>query len=129
MTSISRLLLGAVAGFGLFAGAASTLAHDRGTDGLCELRLTPIPGGTRLEAYLSPRAGMSGSYAVKVRDSGHGGSATIDQSGDFNAAAGDDLVLSEIELSTSARRLDAEFKLRSGGTTYVCPLRIVPTSL
>lgn len=128
MTTASRILIGMVSGVGVIAGAAmSTSAHDRASETICEVTLTAIPGGTRLEARVLPRAAMTGSYALKVREKGRSGSASIDQSGEFSASR--DTVLSEIELSTAGRQLHTEFTLRSGGKTYVCPLRAVPTSL
>lgn len=128
MTTASNILIGLVSGIGVIAGAAmSTSAHDRASEGICELTSTAISGGTRMEARVFPRAAMTGSYALKVRERGRSGSASIDQSGDFSATR--DTVLSEIELSTAGRQLDTEFTLRIGGKTYVCPLRTVPTSL
>jgi len=130
MIRVSKTLIGMGSGLGLMAFAAmSTSAHDRASDGLCELVLTATSGGTRLEAQVNARAPMTGSYALTVREKGAAGSVNVDQSGDFRAANNERVVLSEIELSTAARRLDAEFTLRTGGKTYLCPMRTVPTTL
>lgn len=132
MSFVPNILIGLAAGASLIVAAAvSTSAHDRTSERpverLCELTSTAVPGGTRLEARVFPRAAMSGSYAVTIRDTTRAGSASIDQSGDFSATG--ETVLSEIELSTAGRKLVTDFTLRSGGKTYVCPLRIAPTSL
>lgn len=130
MTPVSKSLIGLALGLGLVACAAVATSADGPASGaLCELRQTVIPGGTRLEARVFPQAAMTGSYDLNVRDARRSGSASIDQSGDFSASRGDTLVLGEIELSTQARHLDASFTLRSGGKTYLCPLRSHPTEL
>lgn len=130
MTPVSKSLIGLASGLGLVACAAvATSADDHAPETLCELSQIAIPGGTRLEARVFPQAAMTGSYELTVRDTGRGGSSSIDQSGDFSAARGDALVLGEIELSTQARHLDASLTLRTGGKVYTCPLRSRPTSI
>ena len=72
--------------------AAHTVASQDSADVQCEIRAKPMAGGMELEAVVASGTPLSGTYQFDVRKSGHAGTSSSAQSGDFDAVAGEAVV-------------------------------------
>ena len=86
----------------------------------CELQLTETRDGTELVARAHADRTLSGTYALDIRQRSAGGSATIRQSGDFEADPGKPALLAESTLGGTRRSIEAELTLTADQITRRC---------
>lgn len=87
---------------------------------VCELQITETRTGTELVARAHASRALEGTYALDIRQRGGGGSATIRQSGEFEAAPGKPVLLAETTLGGPRRSIEAELTLTSGKIMRRC---------
>ena len=72
--------------------AAHTVATADSADVQCLIRAKTIGGGINLEAVVASETPLSGTYQFDVRKSGHAGTSSSAQSGDFDAVSGEAVI-------------------------------------
>jgi hypothetical protein len=101
------------------AFAADTTGAMAG-DGLsCEIKVVKSGGDVELKGIVHASRAMSGTYKFKISQSGGGGSADINQGGDFDLAAGESQVVGEATLG-DADGLRAKLSVSAGADTTYC---------
>lgn len=119
-----RILLAASALIVTGAACASTvLAPVRPTADTplrCELQLTETRGATELVARAHTAKALQGDYALKIHQRSAGGTATLTQSGPFEAGPGAPALLAETTLGGTRRSIEAELTVTSGNLHHRC---------
>ncbi|MCC5999808.1 MAG: hypothetical protein JJU19_02960 [Pararhodobacter sp.] len=112
-----------VAGFAAAAcGMGTGLAGaEASADPLrCELRITERGGSTTIEGRVSAERVVQGSYRLAIAARSGGGSAMINQSGDFEVRPGAPAELGQTTLGGSAARYTADLEIRVNGQRLRC---------
>lgn len=86
----------------------------------CSVALDAIPGGTRIEGQVTSTRAVTGSYALAVTSRSSGGSASIRQSGDFSARAGETTRFGETQLTGSPAHQSVDLEIRVEGQRLSC---------
>lgn len=87
------VVMASLAAAGVVAATAqsNTTAAAGSSPVRCEIEISQAPGSVDLQALVSSRVAASGTYRLRVSKSG-GGTADIDQSGDFSITSGSEVV-------------------------------------
>ena len=121
---LSKLVLPAAAlGVAVFGLAASTNAHssnDHAAPVTCEISVSKGRYGHTYEGVVHAESAAKGTYKLSLSKRGNGGSAMINQSGDFNVAAGDSESLGQATFGGLPSMVDATLTLRMKGKTLTC---------
>ena len=83
----------------LIAAAAFSAPPAASMAPRCEVRITTIPEGLRIDGVVHGRPGKSGFYQLLLEKSGHSGSSQVSQGGAFTIPAGAEAVVSESEFN------------------------------
>ncbi|MCC5983987.1 MAG: hypothetical protein JJU42_06450 [Rhodobacteraceae bacterium] len=118
LAATALIVTGAACATTVIAPARSVPKAD--TPLRCDLQITETRTGTELVARAHASRALKGSYALDIRQRGAGGSASIRQSGDFEAGPGEPAVLAETTLGGTRRSIEAELTLTSGKITRRC---------
>lgn len=109
---------------GITAACGAAIAHDsapRNADPVrCELRLQAVAGGTQIEGRVVADRPVAGTYQMALTSRSSGGSTTIRQGGDFEAAPGADAILSQTRLMGAPSRQHVDLEVRVGGRRIAC---------
>ncbi|MCC5989626.1 MAG: hypothetical protein JJT95_18315 [Pararhodobacter sp.] len=111
-------------GFAALAGGQGGSAQ--GADGAtqqpvrCELRIDALPGQTVFGGQVSADRPVHGSYRLGISSRSAGGSATISQSGDFEARPGVPALLGETRLGGTPAGYRAELEISFEGRRMGC---------
>ncbi len=117
-------------GFAAIAGAQVTGGDASDSQPLrCELTITERPGATVIGGVVSADRPVQGSYRLGITSRSAGGSARINQSGDFTAAPGSPAQLGETVLGGAPSRYRAELEISVGGQRLGCLEASVPDAL
>ncbi len=108
----------AAAACGIGAGAAGSSAVAEPLR--CELRITERAGATTIAGRVSADRLVQGSYRLAIAAQGGGGSATISQSGEFEARPGAPAELGQATLGGSAARYRADLEILVDGLRLRC---------
>jgi hypothetical protein len=130
---LPALALGlAITGFAAAAcGVAATSANPAQTEGLtmahasagpvrCELVLDEVRGSTTIEGRVTTDRPVSGTYRMSIMSRSAGGSAVINQSGDFAARPGAPTLLGQTTLGGSPAGYRANLELTVAGQRQTC---------
>lgn len=127
---LPALVLGlTVSGFAAAAcGVAATSAttpqatpvHASGDPVRCELVLNEARGATTIEGRVSTDRPVSGTYRLSIASRSSSGSATINQSGDFDARPGSPALLGQTTLGGARANYRADLELNVGGRRLTC---------
>lgn len=110
----------------LATACGAVLAHDQitadnPTHARCELRLTPVSGGTEIDGrVIAPTGTVRGTYDLAMTSRSSGGSVALRQSGDFEARPGADAVLTETRLPGQPSRQDIDLRVTVAGAVLPC---------
>lgn len=104
------------------AVATMTAAKQSDASQFCDIKATPQAGMVRLEAFAKGDAG--GTYSLHVEKSGNGGQSVINQSGNFDGAAGRPQLLGAVTLDGVGVRYKAVLDLSIDGKNYSCTRQI-----
>ncbi len=115
----AALLLAACAVPGM--GGAETGPKVPAAPFACALRAVQSGTGVEITGSLEAVRAVAGRYRLQLGQTGGSNGATIDQGGDFTAAAGETLTLGQIALS-GATRLNGQLTVDWTGGTVTCPL-------
>lgn len=108
----------AAAACGMGAGLASS---DTAADPLrCELRIAERGATTVIEGRVSADRVVQGSYRLAIAARSSGGSAMINQSGEFEARPGMPAELGQTTLGGSAAQYRADLEIRVDGQRLRC---------
>lgn len=111
-------------GFAALAGGqGGTAAGDDGATQQplrCELHIDARPGQTVIGGQVSTDRPVQGSYRMGITSRSSGGSATINQSGDFTAAPGAPAQLGETVLGGTPAHYRAELEINVEGRRLGC---------
>jgi hypothetical protein len=124
-TYIRNLILPAaalsIAVFGLAAGTSASSSDDKTSDLpiACGVSITKSGYGNTYQGVVQASEAVSGSYEFRVIKTGGGGSATINQSGAFAIAAGDEATLGQASFGGPAT-VDAQLVLHWNGMKLLC---------
>lgn len=123
---LSRPALAAFALILLPVGAVATVTSAKPSDStqLCDISATTSSGMVKLDALLHADKAVAGSYTFQVRKTGGGGSSTINQGGDFNAAPGQTATLSSVSLGSQGAVYKAKLDVTIGGKSFSCMKQI-----
>lgn len=109
---------------GVTAACGAAIAHDAAPTQpaplRCEVRLDAVAGGTRIEGRVIADQPVSGTYVMAMTSRSAGGSTTIRQAGDFEAAPGADAILSQTQLMGAPSRQQVDLEVRVGGRRLPC---------
>lgn len=108
----------AAAACGIGAGAAGGSAVVEPLR--CELRITESAGATSIAGRISTDRPVRGSYRLAIASQGGGGSATINQSGDFEARPGTPALLGQTTLGGGAAGYRADLEILVDGLRLRC---------
>jgi len=118
------VVIPALAALGLAtAGHATSDAPNPRSALSCAIEVGRSSGGVELQAVVAGAAGNTGNYRLVVRKTGGGGSADIDQSGEFATGKGGSSVLSTVSLGGDGR-YTARLSVSSGGRSAECTKRV-----
>ncbi len=113
--------------FVLLLGAGAAIAGSHNQDKelnrerlSCEIQEEKERGGLTLRGYVSANATVSGSYQLRVINSSNGGSANLQQDGDFRVAKEHPVLLGQITLGSRTADYDATLTLIVDGKTVTC---------
>ena len=87
---------------------------------ICEIAVAKSGRSVNLQALVHAEADLHGTYRFSIAKTGSGGSAMINQGGNFAVAAGETRTLGQTTLGGSAASYDATLTLDVGGQTYTC---------
>jgi hypothetical protein len=105
--------------------AAATATGQAGSSAqTCEISSTPKAGLTKLDALVHATKSAAGTYTFRVQKTGGGGSSTINQSGDFDAAAGQTATLSSVSIGSAGAAYKATLDVKMGGDSFSCTKQI-----
>lgn len=122
--SLSTLTLPILAGLGLVAFAAGS-GQAGSTSGplWCEILADSANGGIALQGMVHTDVAISGSYRFRVASAG-GGSANIQQGGNFSAAPGSPVALGRVTLGNAGAIYDASLEIAANGSAIKCTERV-----
>lgn len=110
----------AAAACGIPASQAGTTTADANAPLRCELVMEPVSGGTRIAGRVFSNSSVTGTYTMAITSRSSGGTSTIRQSGDFEAAAGAPATLTETRLMGSPASHSIDLDVRVGGRRVSC---------
>ncbi len=87
---------------------------------ICEIAVATQGRSVNLQALVHAGTDMRGTYRFRIAKSGGGGSANINQGGNFAVAAGETRTLGQTTLGGSPANFDATLTIEAGGQTYTC---------
>lgn len=102
-------------------GTTTTQSHEIVNEPIiCGIEIQKTGRNMQLEGWVLADKNSNGTYEMKIRKSGSGGSSSINQSGDFSAKAGEVHRLGTVLINGSKTQIDAELRLRVNGKRFVC---------
>lgn len=111
----------ALAAGGIPASYAFTQASDDSPEPTrCEISLEPVHGGTMMTGRVTTDTPVVGTYTMAITSRSSGGSATIRQSGNFQATPGSPTTLSETRLMGAPGNHSVDLDVRIGGRDLSC---------
>ncbi len=111
-------VVAALGALGVYATAGSASAAPSGLI-KCEIQVTKSKGEVELTGIVHALMATSGSYRFKVTNDGDGGSANINQGGDFQLAAGESTVVGSTTLG-NADALNVKLSVTSDHGSATC---------
>lgn len=105
---------------GIPASHAQTSTADNDTPLRCEIALEHVSGGTVIEGRVASNTSVNGTYAMAITSRSSGGTSTIRQSGDFEAAPGETTTLSGTRLMGSPASHSVDLEVRVNGRRLSC---------
>ena len=114
--ALSLLPVGALAGM---ANAGSTPPSR-----LCEIKVTPQAGRVSLEAVARAERSLSGTYTLRIEQTGGSGNSSISQGGAFEVSADQDTSLGSVTLASRGSRYQAVLDVTLGGKSDRCTERV-----
>lgn len=106
------------------AVAAMTTTSQSDEAQLCEIKATSGAGMVRLDALVHTDRHVGGTYTFRVEKSGDTGSSTINQSGDFDAAAGHPAILGSVSLDSKGAEYKATLDVVIGDKNFSCTKQV-----
>jgi hypothetical protein len=106
------------------SGAATQAPAPLAKEGpmTCDIQITEVPGGIRLQPIALSDVTLSGTYQFAVSKSGGGNTSMTSQGGPFTAPAGRAVVLSDSAFDASGR-LTATLSIYWQGGSLSCEKR------
>ncbi len=86
----------------------------------CEISIDEARGATTIEGRVNATRRVNGEYRLAITSRSSGGSATINQSGDFSAGPDTPALLGETTLGGSRSQYRAELEIRFDGQRLRC---------
>lgn len=135
MLNIVTPLAASLLPLSLVFGAAATIGSNGAQDGIgapeeierpapklprCEIRVDYERGSVVLEGIVFARGPVSGSYQMRVSQTGGAGSSEITQSGEFAVSSGSTGSLGVVSLSNRAGGYVARLRVQWKGGTVDC---------
>jgi hypothetical protein len=125
MIYLKRAFVAAAAASGavFVAGAGMSDSATAGDANLrCTIETLSRGGAVELSALVSAPRDLNGSYRLRISKDGGGGSADIDQSGEFSVVAGERAVVSSVSLGGDGT-YTAKLSVTANGRTVDCSKR------
>ncbi|KPQ04801.1 MAG: hypothetical protein HLUCCA12_16270 [Rhodobacteraceae bacterium HLUCCA12] len=119
--ALGGTVIGLAAACGLSATQAGTGGQDAGRDPVrCEIRIDDTQGATAIEGRVDADRPIRGHYRLSIASRSAGGSSTIDQSGEFQAAPGAPAILGQTTLGGSPGQYSAALDVDVEGARLRC---------
>lgn len=123
--SLSTLALPILAGLGLMAFAAGSGQASSNSGPLwCEILADSASGAIALQGTVHTDVAISGSYRFRVASAAGGGSANIQQGGNFIAMPGGPVTVGRVMLGNAGAIYDASLEITANGTAIKCSERV-----
>ncbi|MGE8106612.1 curli-like amyloid fiber formation chaperone CsgH [Allorhizobium sp. NPDC080224] len=91
---------------------------------LCEIKVTPQAGRVSLEAVARAERSLSGTYTLRIEQTGGSGNSSISQGGAFEVSADQDTSLASVTLASRGSRYQAVLEVAIGGRSDRCTERV-----
>ena len=117
------LRLALATGILVAVGVPAVIAQSAEGPIRCEIALDPVAGGTLIEGRIDSDIRVRGTYAMAITSRTGGGSVSLRQSGDFEAAPGAPARLGETRLPGGPERHHVDLEIRVDGRNRSCQAR------
>lgn len=87
---------------------------------LCEIKTTSQAGGISLEAAVKADRTLSGTYTLRIEQTGGSGSSSVTQGGEFEVSADQETTLSSVTLASRGSSYQAVLDVTSDGKSDRC---------
>lgn len=122
--SLAAVLLPGTLGLGMIGVTAVTAKQSETAPLRCEIKVKDQGGNVALEGIVRADAATEGAYHFRVSKSGGGGSANIDQRGDFKAGPDNPGRLGSVMLGTNGGTYVAKLTVTANGQTFECSEKV-----
>jgi hypothetical protein len=122
--SLAAVLLPGTLGLGMIGVTAVTAKQSENSPVRCEIKVKDQGGTVALEGIVRADATTQGSYHFRVIKSGGGGSANIDQRGEFKAGPDNPGQLGSVMLGSNGGTYVAKLTVTADGQTFECSEKV-----
>jgi hypothetical protein len=122
--SIAAVLIPGTLSLGVMGITAVTAKQHENGPVRCEIKVKDQGGSVSLEGVVRADAATQGEYHFRVNKAGGGGSANIDQRGEFNAGPDNPGRLGSVTLGTNGGTYVAKLTVTAGGQTFECTEKV-----
>lgn len=86
----------------------------------CRTKITRTGPMLDIKSSISALTASTGSYELRIRKSGRGGSVNISQTGDFDLRRGESMIAGATSLNGKPAEINVSFMLTANGQTIDC---------
>lgn len=122
--SLAAVLLPGALGLGAIGITAVTAKQSETAPVRCEIKVKDQGGSVSLEGLVFVEKVTQGAYHLRVGKSGGGGSASIDQRGDFKAGPNAPERLGTVTLGSNGGTYIAKLTITTDGETTECSEKV-----
>ena len=122
--SLAAVLLSGTLGLGVIGITAGTAKQSENTAIRCEIKVKDHGGSVSLEGAVFADKAIQGAYHLRVNKSGGGGSANIDQRGEFTAGPDAPERLGSVTLGANGGTYTAKLTVSADGQTFECSEKV-----
>jgi hypothetical protein len=122
--SLAAVLLPGTLGLGMIGVTAVTAKQSENAAMRCEIKVKNQGGNVALEGIVRADAATAGAYHFRVNKSGGGGSANIDQRGEFKAGPDNPGRLGSVTLGSNGGTYVAKLTVTADGQTFECSEKV-----
>jgi hypothetical protein len=122
--SLAAVIVPGTLGLGLIGMTSVTAKQNENAPIRCEIKVRDQGGSVSLEGAVFADKAIQGAYHFRVNKSGGGGSANIDQRGEFTAGPDAPERLGSVALSANGGTYIAKLTISADGQTFECSEKV-----